>query len=179
MWTTHPPASALVLLSAQLAQAQSTSPSLDELQRKLSVGERIQVFDNNKSRITGRFNGVSGSSLRLIVKGTGREIPETLLYEVRRERREGDGVLIGMGIGAVAGLTYVSLECRDASEHDDCINSGNLVIVAPAIAVGAFVDWGIRRFETIFQRTTGSADRLRVSPVLNRHQKGLVVGIVF
>lgn len=170
---------AVVLLATSPASAQVQRRSLRDLQTTLRTGETIQVVDSNRTIIRGRFDGVSGSSLRLIVKGTVLEVPETEIYQVRKQRHEPDGVLIGLGIGALVGLTYVRVACRGSSEHEDCLRAGSVVIGAPFAAAGALIDLGLKWFDTIFERVISSTRRLRISPILAGRQKGIVMTVTF
>jgi hypothetical protein len=172
-------AGAFLLLSATLAYAQAPAQSLSELERRLDTGETIQIFDRNLEKMEGRFDGISGSSLRLIVRGALREIPVTQIFQVRQQHWEPDGILIGLGIGAAVGLSYVHVACRGSSEHEDCLRAGSLVIGAPAAAVGALIDWGIKKFDVIFERAGSLTRRLHISPLLAGQQKGIVVSVVF
>jgi hypothetical protein len=144
----------------------------------MAVGERIQVFDEHRARLDGRFEGLAGASLRVRVKGSVVDVPAARISEIRRERPEADGVLIGLGIGALVGLATVQGLCSDASEHEDCLRAGSLVIGAPIAAAGALVDWGLKTFETIYRRPASSA-RWFVSPLVAPHQRGVTVRFVF
>jgi hypothetical protein len=169
----------VVILATSPTYAEGQSQSLGELQNKLRIGDRIKVIDGNRTTVDGRFDGVSGSSLRLILKGVVVEFPETQIYQIRKHRQEPDGVLIGLGIGALVGVTYVRLYCRGSSEHGDCLRAGSLVIGVPTAAAGALIDLGFKRFETIFERVIPSAGRLRISPMLAGRQGGIVMTLVF
>lgn len=169
----------VVILATSPTYAQGQGQSLGEIQTKLRIGDRIKVIDSNGTTIDGRFDGVSGSSLRLTVKGTVLEFPETQVYQIRKHRQEPDGVLIGLGIGALVGLTSVGLSCRGEAEHGDCLRAGSLVVGVPAAAVGALIDLGFKRFDTIFERVIPSAGRLRISPMLAGRQKGIVMTLAF
>lgn len=173
------PAVIVVILATSPTHAQGQGQSLGELHKRLRIGDRITVVDGNRTTVDGRFDGVSGTSLRVILKETVLEFPETQIYQIRKRRQEPDGVLIGVGIGALVGLTYVRLSCSGRSEHGDCLRAGSLVVGVPTAAAGALVDLGFKRFDTIFERVIPSARRLRISPMLAGHQQGIVVTLVF
>jgi hypothetical protein len=172
-------AALIALLAAPLAHAQSPGQLLPDLDQVLFRGERVRIVDANRSTIEGRFDGVSDSSLRLIASGTRRDIAEAQIHQVYRMRFEPDGLLLGVGLGIAAGMTYVAIHCRGAGEHADCINTGSVILIPPAAVIGAIVDWRIRHFDTIFQRTASPAVRLQIVPLLSRQQNGVVVGLVF
>ena len=172
---------ALLLVLAPLsAHAQSSAPGARELSRLLSDGHRVQIVDVTQSQIAGRFERVSESAIRVRVGRTVREIPLADVYQVRRERHEPDGIWIGLAIGAAAGLAYVSLQCRAAySEREDCITVGRMWFVPPATVAGGLVDWSIRRFETIFQRSSPVRERVTIAPLLGRRQAGVAIRVGF
>lgn len=169
----------VVILATSPTYAQGQGQSLRVLHNRLRVGDKIRVVDGNRTIVDGRFDGVSVSSLRLILKGAVLEFPETQIYQIRKHRREPDGVLIGLGIGALVSLTYVRLSCRGRSEHADCLRAGSLVMGVPTAAAGALIDLGFKRLDTIFERVIPSARRWRISPMLAGEQKGVVTTLVF
>ena len=169
----------VVILATSPTHAQEQGQSLRALHNALRIGDKIRVVDGNRTTVDGRFDGVSGSSLRLILKGAVLEFPETQIYQIRKHRQEPDGVFIGLGIGALVGLTYVRLSCRGRSEHGDCLRAGSLVVGVPTAAAGALIDLVFKRFDTILERGIPSARRLRISPMLAGEQKGVVTTLVF
>jgi hypothetical protein len=176
---------ALVLLPAGLAHAQAPAQSLAELQLKVRIGEKVQVIDRSGNKTEGRFDGVSGSSLALIARGSRREFLETQIREVTRQRPESkwDGTLIGLGAGALAGFISVKTHCRNASERDDCLAVGYTFLVpifaGAGAGTGALIDLAIKRHDTIFAPAVASSYRLRVSPLLTGQRKGVAVSILF
>ena len=106
----------LMLLTGSIAEAQSGSRAA-ELERRLSPGQRVKVLTIDGARLEGRVDTLSTSAVRLTNGRTRRELAVEQLQQVKRQRPEGDGVWIGAGVGALVGLTYVQLHCRNASEH--------------------------------------------------------------
>lgn len=165
--------------SAATAAAQGQNPSVDQLGRRLAPDVRIQVLDENRAKVEGRFRDVSLSTLRLMVKGQIVEVPERQIYEVRQERREPDGVLLGLGIGFAAGFSYVIVACGGASEHEDCMRAGSIVIGGPAAASGALIDLFNRHYDTVFTRRASSKARWQVTPILDARHKGVLARVQF
>jgi hypothetical protein len=172
-------AAGIALLAGAPAFAQVPRQSLDDLNTKVRIGDSVQVVNRDGTVIRGRFDGVAGPSLRLRTRGTILEIQETQIAQVRAQRPEGDGVLIGLGIGALAGLTYVQIHCRGAGEHEDCIRAGSVMVGAPAAVAGALVDLGLKTFEVVFQRAGSSTRRWRISPMLDGRRTGIGAIIMF
>lgn len=109
----------------------------------------------------------------------------TQIREVRRQRPESrwDGVLIGLGIGAVAGVLNVKSTCSGASEREDCLAVG-WGIILPLFAgggagVGALMDFASKKHDIVFARATTSNYRFRLSPTLGKQQKGVILSVSF
>lgn len=169
----------LLLCGATAAGAQGQSPTLDHVTRTLTPERRIQVLDEHKGKVEGRFLGVSGSTFRLNVKGEVVDVPVARVFEIRQERREPDGVLLGLGLGFAAGFSYVLIYCNDSSEHEDCLRAGSLVFAGPAAAVGALIDGFSRHFDTIYERRSPFLGRWQVSPIVDGKRKGVMARITF
>jgi hypothetical protein len=176
---------ALVILSASLAQAQALTQSFGELQTRVRRGERVQVIDITGKKTEGEFDGISGASLWLITNSTRQEFLDTSIHEVRKRRSESrwDGALIGLGIGAAAGLATVKLHCSGASESEDCHSIG-MAVILPIVAgggagVGGLIDFAIKKHDTVFARTGTSGYRFELSPMLGRQLKGVVLSFSF
>jgi hypothetical protein len=161
------------------AGAQGSSATFDQVARTLTPDVRIQVLDEHLGKIEGRFGGVSGSTLRLIVKGQPVQVPVAQVFQVRQERREADGVLLGLGIGFAAGFSFLLVACEGASEHEDCLRAGSLVIAGPAAAAGAIIDHFYRRYDTVFERRLSSTGRWQVWPIVDARRKGVMARVTF
>lgn len=169
----------LLLSSATSAFAQSAAPSLDQVTRTLAPDRRIQVLDEHQGKIEGRFLGVSGSTFRMDVKGEVVDVPAARIFELRLERREADGVLLGLGIGFAAGFSYVLIACDGTGEHEDCMRAGTIVIGGPAAVAGALIDGFTRRFDTVFERRGTFLSRWQLSPILDAKRKGVMARVRF
>jgi hypothetical protein len=151
---------------------------LGELQTTLREGDHIRILGTTGGVTTGRFDSLSAGSILLTVKGKAVTVPNHEVLEVRKSRREGDGVLIGMGIGAAAGWAFVHQECKDASERRDCLYAGRIVVGIPMAIVGALVDFGFKRYDTVFRKTT-PAHTVEIAPLIGARRKGLTLRISF
>jgi hypothetical protein len=168
-----------VILATAPANAQEQGQSAGEIQNTLRRGDRIRVIDSSGGIVDGRVDGISESSLRLIHKKTALEVPEATISRIQRARHESDGILIGLGVGAAVGLGFVALQCSGSSERSDCHRAGSLVMIGPSAAAGALIDRAFRRFDTIFDRSTSSPGRLRISPLLGKRKQGIAITVVY
>lgn len=175
----------LVLFSANLAQAQAPTESFGDLQSRIGIGEKVQIIDIAGRKTEGRFEGVSGASLRLIADGARQEFLETQIREVRKRRPESrwDGVLIGLGIGVAAGVVNVHSVCNDASERGDCYSVG-WAIVLPLFAgggagSGALIDFAVRKHDVVFTPQPLASHRFRLAPIVDKQRKGISFSLLF
>jgi hypothetical protein len=168
-----------VVLAASAAAAQEPAQGLDVAGRALQRGDRIQVVDHRGDVVEGRFESLSSSSLRVIHEGAARDLRPPEIRRIRRARHERDGVLIGLGAGAAAGLGVVTVKCSGSSERADCRRVGSVVVIAPFAVAGALIDRASTSFETIFDRTGPSAIRVRVSPLLTVRDRGIALTLLY
>lgn len=126
--------------------------ALAHLDTVVKIGERIRVVDTAGTALDGTFEGADVAGVRLRRQGRTVHVPAAAIRKVQVRRREGDGVLIGLGIGAALGLGFVKNECSRSSERRDCRYAGNLIITLPAAAVGGLVDHGFKRYRTVYER---------------------------
>ena len=169
----------LILLTANLALAQEPARSLGALQSKIKIGDDLRVIELNGKKTQGRFDGVSGTSLRLVVNGDHRELPESTLREITMSRpdRVWDGALIGAGIGAIGGAVIGGTwgDCgRDAGCKGQFLAAGTGI----GAGTGLLLDYLRRKHQTVFVRLATSAT-LRVSPILSSDRKGAMVSVSF
>jgi hypothetical protein len=164
-----------MVLAASAAGAQPPTQSLEGAGRALQRGDRIEVVDHRGDIVEGRFESLSASSLRVMHKGVAHDLPAPEIRRIRHARDEPDGVLIGLGAGAAAGLGVVTAKCSGSSERADCHRVGSLIVIAPFAVVGALIDRAVTRLETIFDRPEPSAIRVRISPVLTARDRGVAL----
>jgi hypothetical protein len=169
----------VIVLLASPAAGQSPSQAWSELDRALLPGQRIQIVDASQSTRTGRFDGVSDSVLRLQTRRGSRSVPLAAIHEVRREKQEWDGLLLGLAVGAAGGLTFVTISCHGGSDHRSCMTLGTLYFAVPGAVAGALVDRGVRGYVTVFKRPGGSALALRVAPLVTRGHAAVAVEVPF
>jgi hypothetical protein len=176
----------LVILPTGLAQAQAPARSFAELQARLHEGDKVQVIDRMGRRIDGDFGHISGAALQLFVHKTPMEFLETEIREVRKRRPESrwNGVLIGMGVGLIAGFVTVTSSCAGASEHDDCVHVGMIIdlpiFAAAGAGAGALIDSTLKKkHDTVFAPAVLRGHRFLRSPVFGDQLKGLRLSVSF
>jgi hypothetical protein len=168
---------ALVLFAVP-ESALGQGQSLHDVRNQLREGDRVRIVDISRTPTTGRLGSLSADSFVVHERGRTVTISDSRVYLIQVPRREGDGVLIGMGIGATAGLIVARLDCRDSSEHGDCIRAATLYLGGGMAALGALVDHLFKRYNSVFDRTT-TGNTIRVAPLLSTRRRGLTLRIAF
>ena len=175
----HFMAIALILLNASLALAQDPAQSLSALQSRIKVGDNLRVIDLSGKTTQGRFDGISGTSLRLTVSGNYREFPETSLAQVRVRRPDSvwNGTIAGAVSGAIGGAVIGGV-FGDCGKDVNC----KAAIFAAGTGIGAgtgfLCDFLRVKHQTVFVRTVGPTT-LHLSPILSKERKGAMVSMSF
>jgi hypothetical protein len=148
-------------------------------------GDPVRITAKDGTIISGRFDTVSDSSLRISNSGrTPRDIPADTIAEVSRKRPESawNGVLIGLGVGAAGGLVATSVACPNNSE---CVEDAARFLLIPLFAgggaaVGAILDKLQSKYDPVYlQQTSLRRPRLQLTPMVARHVKGVRVSVSF
>jgi len=161
----------VVLLAAAGAQAEESAGLREGARVRASIKKVSQPAGaSNLRRLTGALVGIDDSTLRL---ETSRDEPPVVVarqdvakveVSVRRSRR-GKGALIGLGVGAVAGLVLMAAGNSGGCSREPCIvdfsgpeyyAGSALLLGAVGAGIGALVAPG-EKWETV------PNDRLRVA----------------
>ena len=167
-----------VMLATSPANAQEQHHSAGETRYGLRRGDRIRIIDAKGGIVDGRFEEMSTASLRVVRKGTVLDLPRANINQIQRVHHESDGILVGLGVGAAAGLGYVALQCSGSSESGDCRRAGSLVMIGPSALAGALIDRALKKFDIVFDRGASSARQIRIAPILQKHRQGIAVTLV-
>jgi hypothetical protein len=174
----------VITLAKSLAAGQEPSHSFDELKQNLTIGDTVQVIACSGNKSQGKVVDISASSLVLKSKEGRLVLPENSVREVKKKQRDlwWNGVLIGGGVGAAAGLIIARKEC--GGSDPECTAIAGPAFVLPGISIGAaagaLIDYSVKKFETIFTAAaTQSQPMIRLSPILSRQQKGVHLSFSF
>lgn len=152
--------------------------SLQDVRNTLREGDWLRIVDITRTPTTGRLGSLGPDSFVLKKRGKTVTIPDNRVYLIQVPRREGDGVLIGMGIGAGAGLIFARVECKDRSEHGDCVRALSIIFGGSMAVAGALIDHLVKRYTTVFDRLA-SENTVRIAPLLGARRKGIAVTVSF
>jgi hypothetical protein len=88
------------------ASAQRPARSFQELQGRVNTGDTVYVIDESDRETSGQMTALSDVSLVLTFEGARREFVERAVRRIERRRRDSvrNGLLIGLGTGALVGF---------------------------------------------------------------------------
>ena len=174
-----------LLMFPAFADGQELSHSFEELQIKqvLSTGNKVRLVDHSGITTEGLVESVSGDVMALVVDGTRREVSESSVQEISRQRPDSvwNGTLIGAGVGFLGGMGFTAYFCPSDPE---CYMNAGLVLAPPIAAaaalVGALVDRGKHEYESVFEAVSPfqSVD-IAITPVFSSEGRGMGVSFTF
>lgn len=149
-------AALLGINGATLQAAEREDPGSDwgNLAR-LAPGQRVEVIDMNLKRTQGEFRGSSAEDLQIAnTRGSGSAVTTIPRSQVFRVSLTGKSkrlrnALIGMAVGAAAGLAAGALVDRSFSEDNE--NIAKAIFVPAGIGAGAALGAAFPGFETIYR----------------------------
>ena len=140
-----------------------------DLQRLLKPGQSVIVTDESGKDTQGILSDITPSSLTLLGPG-GQTFGETAVTKVTVRDGIWNGVLIGLGVGAV----IAALACR-GSDSGRYVTMACTVPLVGGPALGGVTDWFAQTsYEFSPQHTAVS-----VSPLLGTERHGVLVSIGF
>jgi hypothetical protein len=168
------------------AQAVGAATSFGELTSPffgLRRGESIEITDSQGKTFKAKLERITASSLTARVEGSAREFSESDIQELRHWKPDSlkNGMLIGLGAGALSGLVAASSECGNDPE---CAVYTTMAFVpifsGSGLGIGALVDALIHKKETLFVRSGASGrTSLNVAPILFHNSTGVRVSFNF
>jgi hypothetical protein len=169
--------------------AQTPTRSFDDLRRVLKVGESVIVTNDSGQRTKGNVADVSGLSLTLQVRrtkdnpqGTRTFAEDTVIRVTRRDSLE-NGVLIGLGAGAVAAWGFVRGNCGPAGYDPECGASaariGLLAFVPAGAVAGALIDKAIGNAPVYLSPSRLTRSSLAVLPWFGSSAGGVALSFRF
>jgi hypothetical protein len=174
---------ATLLLSALGLWAQEPAGALSDLRSRVRKGDHIEVTAHDGNIIRGRFDVVADSSLRIRSGGRTQDIAGATITTIKKRRPDSNlnGLLIGLAVGAGAGVVAARTTC--SSNDAECSAIATLVFV-PIFAgggagVGALMDQLIHKYDPIYMSQTVGQPRLRLSPLVSKDKKGIRVTMSF
>jgi hypothetical protein len=176
---------AWISLAASQALAQATSfQELASPSFALRRGENIEIRDSQGKIFKAKLERITATSLTASVNGSLRDFSESDLQELQHRKPDSlkNGMLIGLGAGALAGLVAASAEC--GGNDPECAVYSTLAFLptfaGAGLGIGALTDALIHKNEVVYKRpgAPGPAG-FNVAPILSRNRAGVRVSFVF
>lgn len=174
----------LWLVAPGTVTAQGIATSYQELRLLVRTGDKVTVIDHAGQKTSGRITDLSPTSLALMVDGRPREWREAEVATITK--RHGDslanGALIGLGVGA--GFAAVAIGISAADDIYDDVNAGEVAAVIAiyggiGAGIGTGIDALISRHRVIFERKSGPAVSLMITPQFGPARAGARLSIRF
>ena len=168
----------LAAATVSAAEAQ-VAGSFDQLQLLVGPEDRVTVTDSTGQELTGSIASLSPASLTLLVEGSPRVFDEADVGDIRQRRPDSlkNGAIHGLSIGAILGAVALGVAYQGEGTGT-AIGMGALFYGGIGAGIGAGVDALIEGRRVIY-RSSGSARRLTVAPLLARGRRGVAVSLGF
>jgi hypothetical protein len=122
----------LVSVGENLALAQESVLRFDELEKEISIGERVRIIDKSGNTIEGKIEDISADSLTLRGRKASLSADSIQVLQKRRKDPWWNGFLIGGGAGAAGGILLAASQCSDDSE---CSAIARVAFVPAGVAI--------------------------------------------
>jgi hypothetical protein len=169
-----------LMTGGSIAEAQGIAHSFDELKLLVRPGGTVSVIDALGREATGKIVDVSMTGLVLMVESERRELHESDVTRVLERRRDSlvNGAIFGAAIGGGLGLIGAN---RCANDFGCSGTTGEFLALWGGIGVGAGVgvDALIAKRRVIYERRPSLGASVRISPMLGRERKGVLVSMAF
>ena len=168
----------LAAATVSAAEAQ-VAGSFDQLQLLVGPEDRVTVTDSTGQELTGSIASLSPASLTLLVEGSPRVFDEADVGDIRQRRPDSlkNGAIHGLSIGAILGAVAIGVAYQGEGTGA-AIGMGALIYGGIGAGIGAGVDALIEGRRVIY-RSSGSARRLTVAPLVSRGRRGVAVSLGF
>jgi hypothetical protein len=178
----------LTAIVAVPTSAQTAASSFAELRRQSESDQRVyvqtaEVADEHGRGIKGKVLELSGSTLRLLVKGEVREFSERdVLIVSERHTSAAKGALIGVAIGGGLGLVGFAAGCREPKDAESCAWARFVLMLGTGAGavVGAEIGHSIEHERVLFLAPDLKQSHLfTMTPFVSSNVKGLAATLRF
>ena len=166
----------LIAASGTSVDAQ-TAGSVEQLALLVALGDRVTVTDSAGRERTGRVVDLSPASLGLVIDGMRRDFREARVHTIRQWRPDSlkNGAWFGFAVGAAIGATAF-IPKYDIADGYAAMFLG--LYAAAGTGVGVGLD-ALAPSRQVIYRSTGTARRVTVAPLLAGERRGLAIALGF
>jgi len=164
--------------SAATAQQANT---FEQLQVLVEPGDTVSVLDFSGKTSKGTIAKLSRDSLRLVVDGVARDLPQWTVLEIKQRRS--DSLANGAIIGAIPGAAWGMWVALFSDCHGNCAANQAAAIgfsAALGAGIGLGIDALIIRTHTIYRGSgRASSSHFNIAPVLHGGNRGIAMSLSF
>ena len=156
--------------SAALAQEAAV---FEGVQALLRPGDDLIVKDAAGIATRGKFQSISGDSLRVVSRGSIREFLQKDVIEIRQRHKDriGDGAKKGLIVGAALGLLAGATASSRGVHNGEAPLAGVVTGMVYGAAIGAIIDASKKTERVVY--------RARVVPLASKDRKGVSLRFSF
>ena len=161
--------------------AQSVVNSFEELSSVVTSGEELTVTDSTGTRVSGKVETISASSIGMLTNGVRREFAATDIQSIRRRSDPLlNGVLWGFGAGAAGGWVAMQATVCSGCHWDPPSFPVQMAMLFGAIGAGAGagLDALFRHDDLVYARQS-SGVRVSMTPQFGKGVNGLRMSVKF
>ena len=161
------------------AWAQTPVTSFDQLGTELKVGQTVSVTDTAGAEQKGKILNLSPTNLTLAVNDARHDFPAASVSTIKKHQRFSLlwGTLIGLGVGAGAGVIVTQPTCPWDVENGVCVAMCAGIGAAAGLGVAALIPGWTR---TVYQAPSASAGlQVTVAPFVVPQRQGIAVRVSF
>ena len=162
----------VVVLTSAVADAQELAGTFDQLRVLVKPGDTLTITDSSGQRVRGKLADLSASSLVLEAAGTRRLFQDAEVGTI--EKRGSDSLKNGALIGLSVGAGFGPLIGATTGEWG-LAAVGALIYGGIGAGIGVGFDAMVEGPRTIYAASRLKQSTLRIAPILNRSQKGVLV----
>ena len=143
------------------------------------TGDTVSVTDVVGNLNKGKIAQLSGSSLRLLVKGAIKDFQEREVSEIRRSDKLTNGAVIGTLGGLAVGVLGAINLCRDS--EGACSGAAGVIPFTTlcGTGIGVGVDALIKRQMIVYRPGNSAPPRITLTPLVSAQRQGLTLSFAF
>ena len=178
-----------VVILPRIVGAQDATPTFDELQHLLKIGQAVVVTDSSGQTVKGSVVSLSPSSITLDLED-GMEFPngrrtmeESAVQRLARRDPVTEGLLLGLAAGVGATWGGVRYTCGPPGYDDECMANAwgvlALAFIPAGMVAGALIDRLIGNGAVYLAPGAKAAKAIAVAPWITKGRAGMSMSVAF
>ena len=163
-----------MLVPASVAFAQTGSGGIPAL---MKTGQRVSIEDDRGVTVDGRIDRISTDAIGVARRGVIVDVPVDRIVRIIQPDGLGNGMLVGLGVGAVLGTIGGSLDPQGRGRRASFVPVSVIGNGLICMGLGAAIDAIHKRERTIYQRTGPLT--VDLAPVLGHRSQGMALSLAW